>query len=70
MLLVNAITATLPGAAWQRCRTHYLRDLLTKVPKTAQPWVATIVRTIFDQPDADEVRGQFGPWRGRSASVA
>jgi putative transposase len=58
--LVNAIAATLPGAAWQRCRTHYLRNLLTKVPKTAQPWVATMVRTIFDQPDAGEVRAQFG----------
>jgi len=57
--LVNAIAATLPGAAWQRCRTHYLRNLLTKVPKAAQPWVATMVRTIFDQPDAAEVRAQF-----------
>jgi putative transposase len=44
--LVDAIGATLGGAAWQRCRTHYLRNLLTKVPKSAQPWVATMVRTI------------------------
>jgi putative transposase len=34
---MDAIGATLPGAAWQRCRTHYLRNLLTKVPKSAQP---------------------------------
>jgi transposase-like protein len=33
---------------------------LTKVPKSAQPWVATMVRTIFDQPDAASVREQFG----------
>jgi putative transposase len=58
--LVDAIGATLPGASWQRCRTHYLRNLLTKVPKSAQPWVATMVRTIFDQPDAASVREQFG----------
>jgi putative transposase len=58
--LVDAIAATLPGAAWQRCRTHYLRNLLAKVPKSAQPWVATMVRTIFDQPDADAVRAQYG----------
>jgi len=58
--LVAAIAATLPGASWQRCRTHYLRDLLTKVGKTSQPWVATLVRTIFDQPDAAEVHAQFG----------
>ncbi|WP_405110610.1 IS256 family transposase [Micromonospora sp. NBC_01405] len=57
--LVGAIGAALPGAAWQRCRTHYLRNLLTKVPKSAQPWIATLVRTIFDQPDADAVRAQF-----------
>jgi putative transposase len=57
--LVAAIAATLPGASWQRCRTHYLRDLLTKVAKSSQPWVATLVRTIFDQPDAAEVCAQF-----------
>jgi putative transposase len=58
--LVDAIGATLGGAAWQRCRTHYLRNLLGKVPKSAQPWVATMVRTIFDQPDPASVREQFG----------
>jgi transposase-like protein len=56
--LVNAIAAVLPGAAWQRCRTHYHRNLLTRVPKTAQPWVSTLVRTIFEQPDADSARAQ------------
>jgi putative transposase len=57
--LVAAIGAALPGASWQRCRTHYLRNLLTKVPKSAQPWVATLVRTVFDQPDAESVHAQF-----------
>ncbi|MFG1859236.1 IS256 family transposase, partial [Actinomadura geliboluensis] len=56
--LVEAIGSTLPGACWQRCRTHYLRNLLTRVPKSAQPWVATLVRTIFDQPAAEEVHAQ------------
>ncbi len=57
--LVAAIGSALPGASWQRCRTHYLRNLLTRVPKSAQPHVATQVRTIFDQPDADAVTAQF-----------
>jgi len=48
----------LPGAAWQRCRTHYHRNLLTRVPKTAQPWVSTLVRTIFEQPGPAPVRAQ------------
>ena len=57
--LVAAIGSALPGASWQRCRTHYLRNLLTRVPKSAQPHVATQVRTIFDQADADAVTAQF-----------
>jgi putative transposase len=57
--LVSAIGSALPGAGWQRCRTHYLRNLLTRVPKSAQPHIATQVRTIFDQADADAVRAQY-----------
>jgi putative transposase len=50
--LKHAIAAVLPGASWQRCRTHFVRNLLTKVPKSAQSLVATLVRSIFEQPDA------------------
>ena len=57
--LKNAIAAVLPGAAWQRCRTHAMRNLLTRVPKSAQALVATLVRTIFAQPDATQVHAQF-----------
>ena len=56
--LVDAIASTLPGASWQRCRTHFVRNLLTKVPKAAQPFVASAVRSIFDQPDASTTRAQ------------
>src|ERR671937_2073555 len=45
--LKQAIAAVLPGAAWQRCRVHFVRNLLTKVPKSAQTLVATLVRSIF-----------------------
>jgi putative transposase len=57
--LVDAIASTLPGASWQRCRTHFLRNLLTRVPKSAGPFVATLVRSIFAQPDAAAVHAQF-----------
>ena len=42
----------------RRHNTHYHRNLLTRVPKSAQPWVSTLVRTIFEQPDAASVRAQ------------
>jgi transposase-like protein len=57
--LVEAIGATLPGASWQRCRTHYARNLATRVAKSAQPWVLTLLRTVFAQSDPGEVRAQF-----------
>jgi len=57
--LKNAIAAVLPGASWQRCRTHFMRNLLAKVPKAAQGMVAGLVRTIFEQPDKENVRTQF-----------
>ena len=56
--LVDTIGATMAGASWQRCRTHYLRNLLTKVPKASETMVATMVRTIFAQPDPDQVWAQ------------
>jgi putative transposase len=56
--LVAAIAATLPGAAWQRCRTHFARNLLSRVPKSAQALVGALVRTIFSQPDAAATRRQ------------
>jgi putative transposase len=57
--LVDAVAGVLPGASWQRCRTHYARNLLSQVPKSAQPWVATLLRTVFEQPDTDAVRRQM-----------
>ncbi|WP_261709318.1 IS256 family transposase [Streptomyces rhizosphaerihabitans] len=57
--LVAAIGAVLPGASWQRCRTQYARNLLSQVPKSAQPWVATLLRTVFEQPDTKAIQSQM-----------
>jgi putative transposase len=57
--LVAAIGATLPGAAWQRCRTHYAANLMSATPKSSWPWVKTLLQSVFDQPDAASVHAQF-----------
>ncbi|BBU20978.1 IS256 family transposase [Mycobacterium xenopi] len=57
--LVAAIGATLPGAAWQRCRTHYANNLMAATPKSSWPWVRTLLHSVFDQPDAESVVAQY-----------
>jgi transposase-like protein len=58
--LKNAIAAILDGASWQRCRTHAMRNLLSRVPKSAQAAVATLVGSTFAQPDAAPTWAQHG----------
>ena len=57
--LVEAIGATLPGATWQRCRTHYAANLMSATPKSAWGWVKALLHSVYDQPDADSVHAQF-----------
>ncbi len=54
-----AIGAVLTGAAWQRCRVHFLRNLLARVPKGNAEMVAAAVRTIFARPDDQHVHTQL-----------
>jgi len=69
--LKAAIASVLSGATWQRCRVHFMRNLLATVPQGAREAVAAIVRTVFAQPDhatamaqlkkvADGLRTRFG----------
>ena len=56
--LVAALGATLPGAAWQRCRTHYAANLMSVTPKSSWPWVRALLHSVYDQPDAEAVHAQ------------
>jgi putative transposase len=57
--LVAAIGATLPGASWQRCRTHYAVNLMSITPKSSWPWVRALLHSVYDQPDAASVAAQY-----------
>jgi putative transposase len=57
--LVAAVETALQGAAWQRCRVHFMRNVLAKVTKGDSDMVAAYIRTIFAQATPDTVRGQL-----------
>lgn len=57
--LVEAIAANLPGASWQRCRTHYAANLMSACPKSAWGGVKAMLHSVYDQPDAGSVSAQF-----------
>ena len=57
--LTDAIGATLPGASWQRCRTHYAANLMSATPKSAWGWVRALLHSVYDQPDTASVHAQF-----------
>lgn len=55
--LKKAVAKVLNGASWQRCRVHFMRNVLAHVPKGDKKLVAAHIRTIFAQPDR-EAAGQ------------
>jgi putative transposase len=57
--LKGAVAAVMIGAAWQRCRVHFMRNVLSKVPKGSAEMVAAAIRTIFAQPDREAVAEQL-----------
>ena len=57
--LKAAIASVLPGTSWQRCRAHFLRNVQTRVPKSAQGLVGSLIRSVFTQEDAQAVREQY-----------
>ncbi len=63
--LRQSIEAVMLGASWQRCRVHFLRNILAKVPKGSAEMVAAAIRTIFAQPDAAAVADQLDSIAGK-----
>src|SRR4029077_10025759 len=57
--LVEAIGATLPGASWQRCRTHYAANLMSATPKASWPWVKTLLHSVAAHPAPASVPPQY-----------
>ena len=57
--LVEAIGVTLPGASWQRCRTHYAANLMSVCPKSSWPAVKATLHSVYDQVDQEAVQAQF-----------
>jgi transposase-like protein len=57
--LVEATGANLPGATWQRCRTHYAANLMSTCPKASWPAVKAMLHSVYDQPTAKDVHAQF-----------
>lgn len=57
--LIDAVAANLPGASWQRCRTHYAANLMSVTPKSMWPAVKAMLHSVYDQPDATAVHAQF-----------
>jgi putative transposase len=55
-----AIAAVLGEASWQRCRTHFMANLASRVPRANWPMIATLVRSVFEQPDRDATWAQLG----------
>jgi transposase-like protein len=58
--LRKAIRSVLNGTSWQRCTVHFLRNVLARVPRNAQGFVAALVRTVFQQPTPKAAREAMG----------
>ncbi len=57
--LKAAIAQVLTGATWQRCRVHFMRNLLARIPQADKAVVAALVRTVFAQPNQMAARQQL-----------
>lgn len=54
--LVRSIRQQLQGVAWQRCQTHFMRNVLDASPKALKEEIHGHVRAILEAPDPDTAR--------------
>ena len=54
--LVNAIKTHYQGVTWQRCQTHFIRNILDATPKYLKKELHAKLRAIFDAPDVETAR--------------
>lgn len=54
--LVNAVRKHFQGATWQRCQTHFSRNMLDRTPKTLQPEIKEELRQLYEAIDLDSAR--------------
>lgn len=57
--LKAGVEAVMVGSAWQRCRVHFMRNVLARVKRGSTHMVIAAIQTIFAQPDAPAVHEQF-----------
>jgi putative transposase len=65
--LTKAIRRQLQGCVWQRCRVHFARNLLQRVPRAHQGMVTAALRSVFAQEDAGEILSR---WDDLASSLA
>ena len=54
--LVAAIQTAFPGASWQRCRVHFMRNILAYIPQKEKKSFAAILKEIWLAPTAELAR--------------
>ncbi len=63
--LKKAIVEILPGAVWQRCYVHFLRNALDHLPRKADDDCMMELRWIYDRRDVEEARRDLAAWLGK-----
>ena len=65
--LTKAIRRQLQGCVWQRCRVHFARNLLQRVPRAHQGMVTAALRSVFAQESTAEILSR---WDDLATSLA